>query len=275
MSLTFQRSFKLELDNVAKIMDAVVEIPNASRHEIADFTGIPIGKNEIHGKVDPTLIYASYCGLIAATAENNNKQRRLTSFGRIVYGKDKRLRRNETRWAIHYHLSSITKGAPAWAFFVHRFLPGYSQFSREDLNQGLKEAFPELSDRYINENERTLLQCYTEYGALGKMQLVETYQKDNYLCGGANYPNIYLTGYLLAEIWESIHPDKSMVAPEILFDCGHLATTLRLSDGDLQVMLDNLSAAGVVRQMREAPPFQVVRKWNDKFELLERAYEDA
>lgn len=275
MSLTFQRSFKLELDNVAKILAAIVEMPFGSRHQIADFTGIPIGKNEIHGKVDPTIIYATYCGLITTVADNGTKKRILTDFGKIVFEYDKNLRRNETRWGIHYFLSSIRKGAPAWSYFVHRFLPKNEQFTRDNLNRELSAEFSDLSVRYVNENERTLLQCYTEFGALGKLGLLESYEKDTYLRGVSDYPNSLFFGYVLAELWDEMHSDKSMISPDILFEPGHFATTFRLTSGDLQNVLDEMSAVGAIRQLREAPPFQVVRNWGNRFELLRRAYQES
>lgn len=275
MSLTFQRSFKLELNNVAKILDAAVEIPFASRHEIADFTGIPIGKNEIHGKVDPTILYATYSGLIQTTTQDNKRKRELTKFGQIVYEHDKRLRRNETKWAMHYFLSDFVKGAPAWNYFTHEFLPYFTSFSKDDFIRGLQTKFPDLSSRYIDENKSTVLLCYTEYDALGKLKIIESYEKDNYIRGNEKYPNAYLAAYILAEIWEAKHADKSMIEPQILLESGHFATTLNLNEGDLQSCLNEMSAIGAISQMREAPPFQVVRGWTDKFDLLQRAYKEG
>jgi hypothetical protein len=273
MSLTFQRSFKLELDNVAKILEAAVEIPFASRHEIADYTSIPIGRNEIHGKVDPTILYASYGGLIQTITENSRRKREPTNFGRIVYDNDKRLRNTVTRWAIHYFLSDSSKGAPAWSFFIHEFLPFNDSFTKEDLNKAIQSKFTELSSRYVDENERTILQCYSEPTAFGKLKIIESYEKEKYLRGNASYPNAYMTAYILAEIWEAKHGDNvPAIEPSVLLENGHLATTLNLSEGDLKNCLNEMSAIGAIRQMREAPPFQVVRRWTDKFDLLRRAY---
>jgi hypothetical protein len=119
-----------------------------------------------------------------------------------------------------------------------------------------------------------LASCYTDRNALSKVGLIESYEKDKYTRGNGNFPNSYLAAYILAEIWEAKHPDKSMIDLPVLQKSGHFATTMNLNEGDLQNCLDKMSALpNVISQRREAPPFVVVRHWTDKFELLRRAYE--
>src|SRR5438034_7159637 len=46
MSLSFHKTFPLECDNIAKLLRAVAPNPLASNADIAEFTGIGIGKSE-------------------------------------------------------------------------------------------------------------------------------------------------------------------------------------------------------------------------------------
>lgn len=274
MKAYFHKSFSFERDNVSKILAFASENTAADRFKIAEETGIGIGRSASDGKVQPTIQYAVYAGLLTDESAESKNNISLSEVGKIVFENDHRLKSPITQWIMHYFFSRTENEALIWSFFVHEFLPQFPNFEGEDLEKRLKDKFPDLSDRINKENKRILTSCYTDGNALSKIELLESRIKDEYIRGNAKYPNAYLAAYILAEIWEAKHPEKSMVEPSVLRESGHLATTLNLSEGDLQDCLDEMSAIGVIEQMREAPPFQVVQKWTDKFDLLRRAYEE-
>lgn len=198
----------------------------------------------------------------------------LSDVGQIVFENDQRLKTPITQWLMHYFLCRTENEALIWSFFIHEFLTQFTEFESNTLEENLRTKFPDLSERINRENRRILTSCYTEGNALSKIGLLENHQKDKYFRGNSKYSNVYLAAYILAEIWEAKHAEASGVEPSVLMENGHLATTLNLSEEDLQNCLNEMSAIGAISQIRDAPPFQVVRKWTNKFDLLRRAYEE-
>lgn len=269
------KSFTLKRDNISNLLALVSENPSASRQEIALETGIGIGKNVSDGKVRPTIQYAIYSGLLEPNAAKSQSEILLSDVGKIIFKSDQRLKSAVTQWVMHYFLSRPQNEALIWSFFVHEFLPQFTEFESKTLEEELMKRFADLSKRNNKENRRILTSCYTDRNALSKTGLVATYEKDKFIRGTSSYPNAFLPAYILAEIWEAKHGQNvSMVGPTVMLERGDLATTLNLNEGDLQNCLNEISAIGVIKQMREAPPFQVVRKWTNKLDLLRRAYEE-
>lgn len=272
--------FALERDNISKILAFASENLSGDRHIIAEETGIGIGINASDGKVQPTIQYAVYSGLLTDESSEIKNNVSLSEVGKIIFERDARLKSAVTQWVMHYFLSRTENEALIWSFFVHEFLAHFTEFDSNTLEEKLKEKFSALSDRNNRENRRILTACYTDGGALSKISLIESFERDKYVRGASDFSKekpypAHLAAYILAEIWEAKHADKSMIATQVLQDGGHLATTLNLAGNDLQNCLDEMSAVGVVEQMREAPPFQVVRRWTDKFKLLRQAYDEA
>ena len=91
----------------------------------------------------------------------------------------------------------------------------------------------------------------------------------------AYIPNPYIIAYILAELWEKKHPERSMIGEDALFEPGHLATTTGCGEKGIEEALRQLSALGVIKWMREAPPYQIARQWQDKLELLRKSYAEV
>ena len=274
MKAYFHKTFVLERDNIAKILAFVSTNPTADRQLIAEHTGIGIGKNVSDGKVRPTIQYAVYAGLLTPESSDNKSPITLTEQGSLMFENDPRLKSRVTQWAMHYFLCREENEALVWSYFVHRFVPAHQQFDGETLSEGLRSNFVDLSEGGIADYRRILTSCYVDGNGLAKVGLIESHERNKYLRGRASYPNASLAAYLLAELWEAKHPDRAMVGADVLMLPGHFATTLNLSTGDVQHVLDDMTAAGFIRQSREAPPYQVIRQWNDKYELLRRAYDE-
>jgi Protein of unknown function (DUF4007) len=272
MSLSFHESFPLECENIAKLLAVVVEKPSVSNVAIAELTGLGIGKNPRKGLVQPTIEYADCAGLI--TVEPRGRQINLTDVGRMIFEHDRQMKKPVTQWALHYHLSRVGGKAEAWAHFVHEFLPHHQKFERAEFEKSIEEKFSGRA-KLRSIKPGLVLNSYTESRGLGLLRLLRE--------SGREYthvwPNIpippYIIGYILAEIWDAQHPKRIMIDLDKLSEPGHLGPTIGLKDPDLQGQLNNLAHIGVIGQMREAPPFQVVKQWGDKLELLRQAFAEG
>ncbi len=277
MSLSFHQTFRLELSNVERLIASIREQPTLDNVGISEATGIGIGKDPNHGKVQPTIDYATYGGLIEAHPTEEGQQISLTDIGELVIENDRRLRKRVSHWVIHYHLSRPGSEAEAWTFFVHHFLPQFEppngSFRRFQLSSAIKHEFGgRASVKTVNPG--LLTSCYTdESNALGKLRLVREKDKNEFVHSQPNIPNAFVAAYILADMWERRHPTSSTVSVSTLLQPGHLATTLGVDNTILQQLLDRMTAEKLIDQMRSVSPFQVVRGWDDKLELLQAAYD--
>ena len=272
MSLTFHETFSLERQNISKLLDAIAQNPFVSDVEIADATGIGIGKTGKGGKVRPTIKYAAFCGLL--NTQSDSKGMFLTQAGLVVRENDEWLNSPTTQWLMHYFLSSKEVGATAWIHFVHEFLPFRDEFERETVRDFLDSINPTLNEKTRVANVGLLFKSYIDNSGLYRTKIFREVVKDRFFKETSTYPNVYLAAYILAEIWDAKHPEKTGVEPSVLLEPGHFATTMNMNKTDVQDCLNEMNAVGLIEQMREAPPFQVVRRWTNKFELLQRAYEN-
>ncbi len=272
MSLSFHESFPLECENIAKLLAVVVEKPSVSNVEIAELTGLGIGKNPRKGLVQPTIEYADCAGLI--TVEPRGRRINLTDVGRLIFERDRQMKKPVTQWVLHYHLSRIGSKAEAWAYFVQEFLPQHQKFKRAEFEKSIEEKFGERA-KLRSIKPGLVLNSYTESRGLGLLRLLRESGRE-YAQARPNIPiPSYIIGYILAEIWDAQHPRWMMVDLDKLSEPGHLGPTIGLKDSDLQEQLNGLTQIGVIGQMREAPPFQVVKQWSDKLELLRQAYAEG
>lgn len=106
MNLTFHATFDLHFTEIMSLIEVILENPKADNFEISDLTGIGIGKNASQGKVQPTIKWAEFGGLIESTYTNENiREISLSREGKIVYNLDPSLDSVITAWFFHYNLS--------------------------------------------------------------------------------------------------------------------------------------------------------------------------
>jgi hypothetical protein len=271
MSLSFHESFPLECENIAKLLAVVVEKPLVTNIEIAELTGIGIGRNPRKGLVQPTIEYADCAGLIAV--EPRGREIRLTAAGQVIFECDRQMKKPVTQWVMHYHLSRAGSKAEAWAYFVQEFLPQRQSFDRAAFEKSVEEKFGNRA-KLRSIKPGLVLNSYTESRSLGLLRLLREADRE-YSRGRPYIPTPYIVGYILAEIWDAQHPTRMMADVDTLSGPGHLGPTVGLRDSDLQEQLNALTHVGVITQMREAPPYQVVRQWGDKLDLLRQAYAEG
>jgi hypothetical protein len=203
-----------------------------------------------------------------------DRQIRLTPAGQVVFECNRQMKKPVTQWMMHYHLSRTDSRAEAWAYFVQEFLPQHQKFQRAVFEKSIEGKFGSRA-KLRSIKPGLVLNSYTENRGLGLVRLVRESGRE-YVRVRPNVPvPPYIIGYILAEIWEAQHPARMMIDLEKLDEPGHLGPTIGLKDFDLQEQLNALTHLGVIGQMREAPPFQVVRQWDDKLELLRKAYAEG
>ena len=273
MSLTFHQTFPLDCENISRLLSLINADPSVSNENIAEATGIGIGKDKTKGKVQPTIDYAIYCGLITSFWEQGGRRLQITGVGKVLMKNDPWLKKPTSLWVMHFFLSRDGSDAEAWSFFAQEFLPRYGEFTRRTLEMELDQKFGDRA-KIKSINLGVLLNCYLDAGAFEAIRLIRRKSGGFYVRTRPYIPNPFTVAYILAQTWEIRRPQRLMVSHDTLLEPGDLASTMSLTESDLQSWLDALTALGIIAQLREAPPYQVKPQWNEPLELLQRSYDE-
>lgn len=212
---------------------------------------------------------------------------KLTPQGAIVLAQDPYLQSPITDWLMHFYLSLSDNGLAApptdpaewggWTWFVYTFLPTHPSFSRITLDNAANQIYETENKKAkdISKDINILLRAYTDKkDALSQINFLKSPEKDRYTAGAPKLANVYLIGYLLAEIWErDFSSRQSVIIDEIIKHPMGLAPVLGLHPYDLQAQLDLLEAYGLLEQNRTVPPYQAIARWNNSLDLLQKAYD--
>jgi hypothetical protein len=98
-------------------------------------------------RVQPTLDYARFSGLLVEEQIDGGRHTKLSPVGEVVFNNDHTLRTRVSHWVMHYYLSRQGSDAEAWEFFIHEFLSAKREFFRKALDEALEAKFSiHLSD---------------------------------------------------------------------------------------------------------------------------------
>jgi hypothetical protein len=278
MSLTFHQTFRLEKSHIMSLMKCIDSNSFVTNEEIHEITGIGIGKNPNQGKVQPTIDYATFCGLLNVDEVEGKRRINFTDVGRLVYQYDPKLRNRVTHWVMHYHLVKKDSKAEAWAFFFNNFLPNRGNFTRTELESEIESQYADRA-KLKSINPHLTLACYTDGGGLEKLRLIREINKDGYMRSKANIPNCYILGYILADYWETNHTDMITLDTSLLMEPGNVSSIMGLDEVGMQKWLDILTENKVIEQMRAVAPIQIVKIWDKDddshgiLNLLEKSYQ--
>jgi Protein of unknown function (DUF4007) len=222
-----------------------------------------------------------------AIAANLISDRGLTNEGRLVSTKDPYLEATVTDWLIHFHLSLGKQSL--WKYFVYEFLPHHSTFTQDELLNCCTEILNTESQDRLLKKVRLLLKTYTDSQAISKGKFI-TKENKLYSVGNPDLSNHYMTGYLLAKIWERDFQSESAVLVDRIIDTNiGLAGVLGIDKEQLRPQLDILAKNEIIEQRSLEPhlvgkkplmkdddklSYLVYRCWKTPLELLEKAYEN-
>lgn len=118
-SINFHSTFRPEIEYIAEILKLAKDDFEGSRDEIERMTGIPTG--EFSGKIEPTIKYANYMGLIEYEGSSKKYKLKLTEIGKIISNEDIYLRENISKIIMNYYITDIELGAPQWCYLFKEF----------------------------------------------------------------------------------------------------------------------------------------------------------
>ncbi len=276
LNLSFHGSFALKKEDILRMIKVAEEEKGANdvKPNLMSRTGLG---NE---KVLRIKAWSIRSGLV------DRETGKLTPQGAIARKHDPYLQSPVTDWLMHFYLSFSDKGLatpppdPAewggWTWFVYSFLPSHQNFSRNTLDNAANQIYEteKKKAKDISDDLLKILKAYTDKkDALSQINFLKTSAKDQYIAGESTLPPDELIAYFLAMICERDFKDLSQINSDRLLQHTYgLAPILSISPDKVQEALDRLSAKGIIEQYRTVPPFQVIPRWNNPLELLEKAY---
>jgi hypothetical protein len=273
LQLSFHGTFALKKEDILRILKAANEEKgvNDTRDNLVTRTGLG---NE---KVLRIKTWSIRSGLV------DKKTGNLTPQGQIVLAHDPHLESPVTDWLMHFYLSFGDYGLSTppedaaewggWTWFIYSFLPQHKTFSRQELESYAGNNFTKAA-KNIAKDLNILLRAYTEPYALFSCGIIRSSDKEKYFAGEANQPNDYLVAYFLSQLWQRDFGDINSVSTrKILEQSMGLTSILGIETNSLQTLLDRLESLALVEQNRAVAPAEIVRRWHNPLDLLEKAYE--
>ncbi len=278
LGTAFHESFSL----VRPALASVLEVADSSESEgtstsLADLLKerTALGANYIKSMPQ----YARGSGLFAKASRSKMT---LTTFGKQARLHDPHLNHPATQWLMHYHLSSLNGPGPSfWNHLITRVLRvgdglERSEVAREIARIAEEETGKPLADRTAQSTATVFLKTYTKsdgFGPLGVLRPIGGDGSMSYRVQEPTLPPAWTVAYALADYWEGTRGQQATVNLTELTAPGGLASVFLTGPAQLERLLEGLREQGVLDLYRTAPPYQVVRLWTDKNDLLKRIYE--
>ena len=265
--IKFHETFQPETNYITSILELADINYQGTKFQISEETGIPTGKQK--GKVEPSIKYASFMGLIRYTIDKGVYCLSLTDLGAEVFMQDKYLHEDLTKWICHYGISRLKLGAAQWAFIVHDAHCGYMQsMSSEHV---LKKANQEFAlNISFEEMFGVVKRSYTDgfFSSLNYLVWDDTLSFSEHL----ETPELtYVYGYALLDSWDNLLPSKNEVTMAEIEEILDFGKVFGFSPDEVNSVLDSLADEGIVVLNRQLFPASVLRTAETK-ELITELY---
>ncbi len=254
--LKFHETFQPELNYISKIVSCAADNFEGDKFLISDKTGIPTGKQK--GKVEPTIKYARFMGLIDYSVERGVYKLNLTNLGNEIFVQDKYLHENLTKWLCHYGITSNISGAAQWAFLIHQAHEGFVRTVTSDhllslankvfgVDMGFEELFGVVKRSY-NDGCFSLL-SYLEWED-NTIRFLEHKERQEL---------IFAYAYALLNSWETIFSDKNEITMTELKNSIGINRIFGFNESELEEMLETFSNEGILSINRQLYPATFIR----------------
>lgn len=270
MGMAFHESFPLNRTAIVKVLNVGMEFgESVSSAVLRERTNL--GPNYV--KAMPR--YARACGLL------NFESFAFTNFGQIAQVNDPDLMQAATHWLMHYYLS--TPQGPGPLFWHHLITETLRLGNDIDSARVAIDIAHILSDQ--NETipaERTLrsaatvfLGSYSKSEGLSALDLLAPIKGGGFRVQATALPPPMAVAVALADYWAGPLGGRATVDLDELMRPGGFLSLFFLGTEQANTILQALQRARIVEVNRLAPPFQVVRLWDDPASVVARLYEEG
>lgn len=273
-NLNFHQTFKPERQYISSLLSALENCSGLDVQEISNQTGIPTGKSS--GKVEPTISYAEYMGLLTKEKKDGQYDIAYTNLGRCINDEDAGLLEKLSLLAMHCMLVRPFRGAELWAHIFHNVFPKYrnrltaKQFEKEieiQFGAGVKMA--------------PFNGCYQDL--FGSLNLLENDADQIILNKTKIDPDfVYLYAFVLISYWDEwmkyAPKTETQMASETEITADHLGqigfrNPFGWSEKDEYQVLELMASKGLIVLNRQMVPF-TVRRATDLETVIDELYSE-
>jgi len=228
--------------------------------------------------------YAVGSGLLAGLS---SKTKTLTEFGRQARVHDPHLNDLATQWLMHYYLSAPHGPGPSfWHYLItRRFRIGVElegpQVAGDIATLVQEESGKPLAQNTARATSTIFLGTYAKSDGLGPLGFLRTVgdgRGSSYRVSNPSSPPLWALAYCLADYWEaafgkSAEDQQVTTSLPQLTQLDGFTSLFFIGPEYFDSVLRRLQRKGLVEVYRVSPPYQVVRLWSDKQELLDHLYD--
>lgn len=271
IGIVFHETFPLNRISVASVMRAI---------EKWDCKNVPLF-NHLR---ETTNLGTRYCKAMPRYAQGArliDRKYQFTRFGQTVLLHDPSLMSEVTQWLMHYHLSAPQGPGPIYwhALVTSTLRPGLvlrsSEVAQELAGILREQGLKELKPRALQSTSAVFLGSYAQSNGLSALNVLQEQKVGVYKVLSPEPPPLWVLAYTLADYWEHHWAGQVTVNLSELTHHGSWASLFWMDAGTAEGQLQKLKQYGVIDLYRVAPPYQVVRLWQDKAVFLEKAYARA
>lgn len=201
-NLNFHTTFGPELQYISKILELGHESYIGNIEEISKKTGIPTGLSS--GKVVPSIMYASYMGLVDYSVKKAVYEITTTELGKLIFEEDPHLMEPLTKLILNYNITDEKIGAPQWCYLFRKY-EGNKEIKKEDLIRELEKFFEKPSIN-ITPVLGTYKNAFEDLKLITESNGKVIFEKRPILI-----ENIYVYGYTLLKDWEEVYPNQKEI----------------------------------------------------------------
>lgn len=254
LPLNFHQTFVPERRYIAALLNALSEESTLSDQELAQRTGIPMGRSS--GKLRATLDYARGMGLVIVTT-GSARRIKLSLVGEVLRKEDPYISELLSQLLLHLELTRKDTGAELW---YQVFTRAPQVLSREFTPRQLAEFVQKSQDSSNRSVLGPVLRSYEDPASLGLLDVLVKVSEngDRLRIKPVPLVNSYnvLYAYLLTNIWENTESlaSESQATVDSLLRETELSSQLNLEErqfADLLLIVQDTGAIAVDRQMAE------------------------
>lgn len=268
LGVTFHRTFSLNRPAIAEILRvAITERGQVNNSLLREQTNL----GTIYIEAMPR--YARGCGLLDLGSFAP------TRFGELALAHDPTLKHPATQWLMHYYLSAPQGPGPRfWHYLVtHTLRPGDvvdRAMVASEIARGLAAGEKLPGEGALNSTATVFLGSYAKPEGLQALGLLAAEGRNRYRVQAPDTPPMTALAVALADYWAVAWGERVTVSLQDLMRSDGFMSLFFLSTDQLEAALQAMQRARLLELHRLAPPYQVVRLWDDPAALVERLYED-
>lgn len=273
-NLNFHLTFRPERQYISSLLEAIDSCDGVDIQEISATTGIPTGKSS--GKVEPTICYAEYMGLLKKQKMDGRFTLRHTLLGQCVADEDMGLLEKLTLLAMHAMLVRPFSGAELWSHIFCNVFPKYR-------NTLTKNQFEKEIEIQFGSNIK-LAPFYGTYQGIFNMLKILSIDDEGINVNPCKVDDdyVYLYAFVLFTYWDewmqNAEPSEIRMASLTEITSDHLAAIgfrcpFGWSEKEEYIALELMADKHLVALNRQMVPF-TIRRNTDKENLVDLLYSE-